>query len=36
MLAVLVCGYVFALSQWHDSLITVLKVLGGFNLSFSR
>lgn len=34
VLAVLVCGYVFALSQWHDSLITVLKVLGGFNLSF--
>ena len=32
VLVVLVLGYVFALTRWHDSLITVLKVLGGFNL----
>jgi O-antigen/teichoic acid export membrane protein len=32
VLVVLVLGYVFALSRWHDSLVTVVKVLGGFNL----
>jgi O-antigen/teichoic acid export membrane protein len=31
VLVVLVLGYVFALSRWHDSLLTVVKVLGGFN-----
>jgi len=32
VLVVVVLGYVFALTRFHDSLIMVLKVLGGFNL----
>jgi len=32
VLVVLVVGYVIALTRFHDSLITVLQVLGGFNL----
>jgi O-antigen/teichoic acid export membrane protein len=32
VLLVLVIGFVFALSRWHDSLVTVVKVLGTFNL----
>ena len=32
LLIVLALGYVFALTRFHDSPVTVLKVLGGFNL----
>jgi O-antigen/teichoic acid export membrane protein len=32
VLLVLAVGFGFALTRWHDSQITVLKVLGGFNL----
>ena len=31
---VLAIGYLFALTRFHDSLITVLKTLGVFNLAF--
>jgi len=32
VLLVLVGGFIFAITRWHDSLLTVLKVLGAFNV----